>query len=254
MDGNTAHVVGRLLGIKCAPVLPRVALTAMNVLSILRDAWFFYSRNLASIARLCLPLIVLESCTRLVVDHLFGKDAMPAQELLVGLIFYPLYIAALILFLDARSRGHAPPLREVLKRALPLWPSMAVLAGLGTLLIMLGAALFVLPGLWVMVKIAFAEYLLVLRGLTPLAALKESFLQTRGHFLLVFGCILVVLLPLWVLEAWLAAQLWAGETPPGLLAVLVDSAVGLVQLLATVVLFRCFMICSQPVIGRNEER
>jgi len=68
----------------------------MNVLSILRDACFFYSRNLASIARLCLPLIALESCTRLAVDHLVGKDALPAQELLVGMIFYPLYIGALI--------------------------------------------------------------------------------------------------------------------------------------------------------------
>ena len=226
----------------------------MNVLSILRDAWFFYSRNLLSIARLCLPLILLESIARLAIDHLFGKGAMPAQELLVGLVFYPLYIAALILFLDARSRGHAPPLREVMRRALPLWPSMAVLAGLGTLLIMLGASLFVLPGLWVMVKIAFAEYLLVMRGFSPLTALKESFLQTRGHFLLILGCILVVLVPLWLLDAWVAAQFWAGETTPGALAVVVDSLVGLVQLLATVVLFRCFMLCSEPVGGQNLQR
>lgn len=226
----------------------------MNVLSILRDAWFFYSRNLASIAQLCLPLIALESCTRLAVEHLFGKNVVPAQELLVGMIFYPLYIGALILFLDARSRGHQPPLREVLARTLPLWPSLAVLTGLGTLLIMLGASVFVLPGLWVMVKIAFAEYLLVLRGLSPLAALRESFLQTRGHFLLVLGCILAVLLPLWLLEAWLAAHFWAGETSPGLFAVLVESAVGLLQLLATVVLFRCFMLCSEPAIGLDEGR
>jgi hypothetical protein len=225
----------------------------MNALTILRDAWFFYSRNLPSIVRLCLPLIVLESCARLAVSHLFGKDVMPAQELLIGLVFYPLYIAALILFLDARSRGHAPPLREVMMRALPLWPSMAVLAGLGTLLIMLGASLFVLPGLWVMVKIAFAEYLLVLRGLSPLAALKQSFLETRGHFLLILGCIMAVLVPLWLLEAWIAAQLWAGESSPGPLAVLVDSVVGVVQLLATVVLFRCFMLCSAPAIARDEQ-
>ena len=225
----------------------------MNALTILRDAWFFYSRNLPSIVRLCLPLIVLESCSRLAVSHLFGKDVMPAQELLIGLVFYPLYIAALILFLDARSRGHAPPLREVMMRALPLWPSMAVLAGLGTLLIMLGASLFVLPGLWVMVKIAFAEYLLVLRGLSPLAALKQSFLETGGHFLLILGCIMAVLLPLWLLEAFIAAQLWAGESPPGALAVLVDSIVGVVQLLATVVLFRCFMLCSAPAIARDEQ-
>ena len=84
--------------------------------------------------------------------------------------------------------------------------------GLGTLLILLGASLFVLPGIWVMVKIAFAEYLLVLRGLTPLAALKQSFQLTRGHFLLVLGCVMTVLLPVWMLEVWIAAQLFADET------------------------------------------
>ena len=84
--------------------------------------------------------------------------------------------------------------------------------GLGTLLILLGASLFVLPGIWVMVKIAFAEYLLVLRGLTPLAALKQSFQLTRGRFLLVLGCVMTVLLPVWMLEVWIAAQLFADET------------------------------------------
>lgn len=224
----------------------------VNPLSILRDAWYFYSRNLPSIARLCLPLIVLESCAKLAVEHWLGKGTLPAQELLTGLLFYPLYVGALILYLDARSRGHEPSVREVLARALPLWPALALLAALGTLLIVLGASLFVLPGLWVMVKIAFAEYLLVLRGMTPLAALKESFLQTRGHFLLILGCILAVLLPLWIAEAWVAGQFMPPEqTPNVLLRVTFDSLLALLQLLATVVLFRCFMLCSAPAIAEG---
>jgi len=223
----------------------------VNVFTILRDAWFFYSRNLRIIALLCLPLIVLESCVRLVIEHWLGKNALPAQELLTGIVFYPLYVGALILFLDARSRGHDPGVREVWTRVLPLWPSLAVLAALGTLLIVLGASLFVLPGLWVMVKIAFAEYLLVLRGLSPLAALKASFAQTRGHFLLILGCMLIVLLPVWLLEVWLTMQFWGDATPPAGLAILVDGCVGLVQLLATVVVFRCFMLCGEPAISQD---
>ena len=252
MDGIGTHVAARSLGLKCAPVFTTINFQ-MNVFSIVRDAWFFYSRNLSSIVRLCLPLILLESFTTVAVEHLFGSDALPLQSVLIGLIFYPFYIGALILFLDARSRGYSPQVRQVWARTLPLWPSLAVLAALGTLLIMLGASLFVLPGLWVMVKIAFAEYLLVLRGMTPLAALKASFLQTRGHFLLVLGCILAVLLPLWLLEAWLAQYLWTEDTTRGALGVVVDSAVGMVQLLATVVLFRCFMLCSPPAIARDDQ-
>jgi len=224
----------------------------MNVLAILRDAWFFYSRHFLTIVRLCLPLILLESLTRLGIDHWLANDAPPALDLLVGLIFYPLYVGALILFLDARSRGHDPALGAVYARALPLWPALAVLSGLGTLLILLGASLFVLPGIWVMVKIAFAEYLLVLRGLTPLAALKQSFQLTHGHFLLVLGCVMTVLLPVWMLEVWIAAQLFADETPPLLPAMLLDGVVGLLQLLPTIMLFRCFMLCSEPPARQSE--
>jgi len=226
----------------------------VKLFPILRDAWYFYSRNLPTIALLCLPLIVLESCAKLAVEHWLGKGALPSQELLTGLIFYPLYVGALILYLDARSRGYDPSVREVLTRTLPLWPSLALLAALGTLLTILGASLFVLPGLWVMVKIAFAEYLLVLRGLTPLQALKESFLLTRGHFLLILGCILAVLLPLWLIEVWIATQLTSPEQTPGSLPmVILDSMLALLQLLATVVLFRCFMLCSEPVIAQDEQ-
>ncbi len=224
----------------------------MNVLAILRDAWFFYSRHFLTIVRLCLPLILLESLTRLGIDHWLANDAPPALDLLVGLIFYPLYVGALLLFLDARSRGHDPALGAVYARALPLWPALAVLSGLGSLLILLGASLFVLPGIWVMVKIAFAEYLLVLRGLTPLAALKQSFQLTRGHFLLVLGCVMTVLLPVWMLEVWIAAQLFADETPPLLPAMLLDGVVGLLQLLPTIMLFRCFMLCSEPPARQSE--
>ncbi len=226
----------------------------VNVLSILRDAWYFYSRNLTAIALLCLPLIALESAAKLAVEHWLGKGVLPAQELLTGLIFYPLYVGALILYLDARSRGFDPTAREVLARTLPLWPALALLAALGTLLIILGASLFVLPAIWVMVKIAFAEYLLVLRGLTPLAALKESFQLTRGHFLLLLGCMLAVLLPIWIAEALLAVQFMPDEkTPHPALILTFDSLFGLLQLLATVVLFRCFMLCSPPAIAEDEQ-
>lgn len=225
----------------------------MNVFSILRDSWFFYSNNLRTIVPLCLPLIVLESCARLLLQHGLGENALPGQDLLTGILFYPLYVGSLILFLDARSRGYNPGVRQVWARMLPLWPAMAVLAGLGTTMIVLGASLFVLPALWVMVKIAFAEYFLVLHGLSPLEALKQSFVQTRGHFLLLLGCMMAVLVPTWLLEVALARQLWGDATPSAELAILVDAVVGLLQLLATVAVFRCYMLCSDLSTAQSRQ-
>lgn len=212
----------------------------MNAFHVLRDAWFFFSHNLAAIARLCLPLVVLEAVVQQVVSARVGVEAAAAYGILVGLLFYPLYTAALILFLDARSRGEAPANRDLLAASLRLWPGFALLAGLSTLAIMLGASLFVLPGLWIMIKLAFAEYLLVLRGLSPIKALHESFELTSGYFWQILTCVLCVMLPLWLLS-W-ASQPAEGAQPDVLLSLLLDSANGFLQLFASVVLFRLFML------------
>lgn len=214
----------------------------MNALHVLRDAWFFFSHNLPTIVRLCLPLVVLEALVQQLVIARVGVESAAVYGILVGLLFYPLYTGALILFLDARSNGEMPRVRNLLAASLSLWPRFALLAGTSTLAIMLGASLFVLPGLWIMIKLAFAEYLLVLRGLSPLKALHESFELTSGYFWQILLCMLCVMAPLWLL-AW-AAQPAEGTQPDLLLYLLFDSANGFLQLFATVVLFRLFMLRS----------
>lgn len=216
----------------------------MKPLSLFRDTWFFFSRNLPTIAWLCLPWVVLENLAQHAIQAWLGSADATGYSLLASLLFYPLYSAALILFLDARSRGLQPRIGDLLATALRLWPSFALLTVLSSLLIMLGASLLVLPALWVMVKLAFAEYLLVLRGLSPLAAMRASMHLTNGYFWPIAVCLLALMAPLWLLDSWVYRQL--GEQPNEWLALLFDSANGFAQLAATVLLFRCFMLLPSP--------
>lgn len=219
----------------------------MNLFSVLRDSWYFFSHNLAAIARLCLPLIVLEGLLLQQVTSLVAAESATLWRLLAGLLFYPLYSAALILFLDARSQGLQPRARDLLAAGLRLWPSFALLAGLNTLAILLGASLFVLPGIWLMVKLAFAEYLLVLRGLSPMKALHDSFQLSNGYFWPMLGCILIVMLPLWLLNGWSHSSATFAEN--ALASLLLDCASRFLQLFSSVVLFRLFMLRSaQPEV------
>lgn len=219
----------------------------MNPLPVIRDAWFFFSRNLVSIALLCLPLIMLESLAQFVLANASSPDTSPAYSVVIGLFFYPLYTGSLIIFLAARSNGEQPALSNVWAMALSLWPRFAVLAALSTLLIMVGISLMVIPGLFVLVKLAFSEYLLVLRGISPLAAMRDSFGQTSGHFVRILLCVLCVMVPLWSLDM-LSFNL-AGKDNE-LMLFLLDCANGFLQLFASVVMFRLFMlISSEPARG-----
>lgn len=216
----------------------------MTVLTLLRDAWYFFHRHAARLALLCLPLLLLESLTRALLVPQLG-DWQGSADLLAGLLFYPLYGGALILYLDTRTRGLTPGPAALLAMALRLWPSLALLTALSSLLILLGASLFILPGLWLMVRLAFADFLVVLQGFTPLAALSDSMALTRGQFWRLFMLMMAVMLPLWGLEAVLSDLLGEGDLAP---RVLLESLIGFAQLFIIVALYRGFMLTTQGPI------
>ena len=215
----------------------------MNPLTVIRDSLYFFQRNLSQIVMLCLPLVILEAVLQHIVDNAVGPDASPGYGLIVGLLLYPVYTAALILFLDARSRGESPRNRDLLATALNLWPRFALLSAISTLLIVLGLSMFFIPGIFLTVVLAFSEYRLVLRGDAPLAAMKSSFTLSRGHFWRIFVCILAVLGPLMLLKEF-SYSLFVKEDNT-LLSLVLDSANSFLQLFVSVVLFRLFMLISE---------
>jgi hypothetical protein len=215
----------------------------MNPLTIIQDSLYFFRRNFASILTLCLPLVILEALSKQLLGSALG-DGSASWQLLVGLLFYPLYTGALILFLDAKSRGDEPAKRNLLAATLRMWPTFAVLTALSTLLIMAGLSLFVVPGVWVMIKLVFSEYLLVLRGLGPLDAMRESFKMSKGHVVRILVCVLFVYIPLSVLEGLSFYVLPDQQSP--LLSLIVDSVSSFLQLFISVVMFRLFMLIDEP--------
>ncbi|WP_369989529.1 YciC family protein [Pseudomonas xanthosomatis] len=211
----------------------------MNPLSVLRDSLYFFRRHLANILQLCLPLVVLEALASQLLYNQLGEQASPAYGMLVSLVFYPLYSAALILYLDTRSNGEPVAKRNLFARAVQLWPALALLILISSLLIMAGLALFIFPGVWIMVNLVFAEYLLVLRGLPVVEAMRTSARMTTGHFLRIMVCMLSVLAPLWLIDGLLLTAF--PDPQPGVQLAL-DSLNGFLQLFSTVVLYRLFML------------
>ena len=211
----------------------------MNPLTILRDSLYFFRRHFTSILQLCLPLVVLEALFSQLLYRQLGDDASPAYGMLVSLLFYPLYSAALILYLDTRSNGQQISKRNLFARAVQLWPALALLILISSLLIMAGLALFIFPGVWIMINLVFAEYLLVLRGLPVMQSMRESARMTTGHFMRILICVLSVLAPLWLLDGLLLMAF--PEPQPGAQLVL-DSLSGFLQLFSSVVLYRLFML------------
>ncbi len=95
-----------------------------------------------------------------------------------------------------------------------------------------------------MIKLVFSEYLLVLRGLGPLDAMRESFRMTQGHLVRILTCVLFVYIPLSVLEGLSYYVLPDQQSP--VLSLAVDSISSFLQLFISVVMFRLFMLIDEP--------
>jgi hypothetical protein len=93
------------------------------------------------------------------------------------------------------------------------------------------------------VTLAFSEYLLVLRGLAPLTAMKESLRMSRGQFWRILLCIIGVMAPLWLLKGASVSVYPPPQNP--WLGLLIDSIHSFLQLFTSVVLFRIFMLVGE---------
>lgn len=213
----------------------------MKPMPILRDAWYFFRSHMLAIALLCMPLLALKGLSHLALAEWLGDSPSPAYDILITLMYMPLYSGALILYLGSRSAGAYPGMLDLLGRAMQLWPMYALLTSLSALLVMCGLLMLLLPAVWVMVRISFAEYLLVLQGKAPVDALRESFRLTQGHFWPILGCMLCVILPIWIVTAWVFHP-EHGLDPTSISTLPLQVLFGFAQLFVTVVLFRFFML------------
>ncbi|MFR0675672.1 YciC family protein [Enterobacterales bacterium AW_CKDN230030176-1A_HGKHYDSX7] len=195
-----------------------------------------------NIVRLCLPLIVLESVVLQLWFLQFEDDVQASQGMIVGMIFYPMYSSALMLYLDARSRGKTPTLRAVFNRMSQFYPKAVGQRLLGALLILVGFMLFIVPGVWLMVRLVFAQYLLVLRGYPVIESMRASVRMTRGHFFRIVFCVLAVMVPIVLLEVGTLVLVpdlsVAGQ-------IVLSSVSAFLQLFSLVVLYRLFMLVEE---------
>jgi hypothetical protein len=213
----------------------------MNPLSILRDTWFFFSRHLGTLLPLCLPWIVIETLVQQQINIAAGSQNFAPWGMAAGLVFYPIYTASLILFMIDAGNGEERTVRELWSASLRLWPAFALLSAITSLLAVVGLSLLLLPGIFILVKLSFSEFLLVQRGRTPIDAMRESFSLTTGHFFLLLTTALVIYAPIMLAEGWINQ----GSQDAPVLDVALHSVSGFLQLLLTIAAYRIFILLQR---------
>ena len=143
----------------------------MKIKLILSDSYFFYLRNFRQIASLCLPFLVLDA----ILELLFINSQNFQSLYWVSFVaIYPIYTAALILFMAKSASQEHPRNMDIIAASLKLWWPFYLLTVIHLALGVVGLFLFIIPGIWVIVRLSFAEFYLILNGLTPWEAIGQS--------------------------------------------------------------------------------
>lgn len=220
----------------------------MNLKLIISDAFFFFRSHFVQISKLCLPWLLAIAF----VDVLITATSDPSQGIgplymlawVFNLLIYPIYTAALILLMAKRAQLEQPENKALVASAIRIWQPFFVVHIIGAGLTALGLMLLVLPGIYVAVRLAFAEFYLVLEDVKPLDAIQKSFQATQPYFFQILLLLVLFLTPLWMLNFFIANLLSSHEVGP-FVNILVATITAFLMLFVDVVLFRVYMSVRQ---------
>lgn len=251
----------------------------MKLKLILTDSIHFFLTNLPQIATLCLPWLVAGA----VIEYLVvitpvetGDSPMFYWAIAFNLLVLPIYTASLILLMAKQAQNQRPGNQEILMGAFKVWQPfflLYVLVGalmlLATLLalaaiflvssILIGAPANTIFGLvlifpvvlWVLARLSFAKFYLVLNGLNPVEAIQKSFQATQPHVRLILSLTFLYAVPVLVVMFFSTGL---PESHQGdAIRALIGTATSFVLLLVDVLIFRVYMETIQENTPDNNQ-
>jgi len=168
-----------------------------------------------------------------------GTADAAARGFRVGLmvegIFGPLVVAATLAALARIKRGEPASYARVLVDGLVAWPRLFIARLVMSALVLAGLIALVVPGVIVLVRLAFVDALVVVDGAPLGAALRASNALTAGRRLAIFWTTGFLFAAVFSLAMTLSAL--AGAADHFVVQVLADCVIAVTQTVFTIALF-----------------
>ncbi len=156
-------------------------------LNYLRQSLFFFRQHLATILQIQLPFLLLINLATLWIEASSTAEAPASGNslallMLLNLTLLPLYWGATIFYFASVVADQPIGVGQALKLSLSRWRPL-LLTYLGVALLTFGGLmLFIIPGIYLTIRLSFADYNCVLQKLSPQDAIRQSWSDTKAHF------------------------------------------------------------------------
>lgn len=158
---------------------------------LLLDSWRFFRNHLRVLAIIILPIVLpIEIFAAIYEYHFLGAEPT-MQELLMlripSIIAAPIYSIAVVFYIASIIDNKPLPLSSLWQLGIRYWLMYFIMSFMIGMMAGVGLLLFILPGLFLLAKFAFAQFELLLHGHSPPQALQRSWQRTTGHTATVLG-------------------------------------------------------------------
>lgn len=156
----------------------------MHAKSVLKDCYFFISKYWLQLFLLTLPVSLLWHACNFFVGLALDDMQELFAFLLLNVIMFSLVEIIVITYARRLSEGGNLSPGSIYFAAFHYWLPMMQLSLIKLLAVGLGLMLFIIPGVFIAIRLALAEQHMVLRGANLSDAFRTSINLTAPHFVL----------------------------------------------------------------------
>jgi hypothetical protein len=221
------------------------------LLELLKDIYQFFKKNIRPISILTLaiefPYILIQNI------HYFSNTSSEFSNnvglilLLATLIIYPLSTGAQISLYAMIIRGTKIDIKKCVYNSRKYLFNLVVGSLIYIFLTFLGLLVFIVPGIFIAVRLSFYCFFIVLDDLNPIDALKKSAQATKGYTWQIANSLIIV--GFFLFAALLLIQLFLNHI--GLYNIyfgtLVDSLFSILGWLSLILVFRFYCLYQENI-------
>ncbi len=215
-------------------------------LDYLRQSLFFFRNHANKLALIQLPFLALVSIVQY--QLLQGIDTESEQikssiflSSSLDLALMPVYWGATLVYLRSVLGGQPLSVGQALFMGLGCWGRLLLTYILTALAISTGLILLILPGIYIGIRLAFAEFYCVMEGKGPLESLNASWSSTKEFFWPLFQGLALIIGLLLAIELTLG-QLLVDQQNLMMLVSLVIQFLGVVP---TIFAYRLYCVMKE---------
>lgn len=226
----------------------------MNAFDYIKHSFFFFRQNIKTIAAIQLPFLILLNGFMIWMEmNTDSSESMEeirsqmAYSALISLTLLPVYWGATILFVQSKLEDRPLSAFQALYASLSFWRTLLLVFLLSGMAIFGGLLLFIIPGIYIGIRLAFADYICVIEKRGIMDSLKQSWADTSDYFWTLFQGLVVLYPAIQILE-WSFVSYFAKMEERSLIMELpIFVAIDLLSVITVIFGFRIYTLMRSEI-------